>query len=192
MASTNRTPIGGSANWRNVSCPAMVNDPDSGTTEKARKAGSTDRYGASRKTGRSAESGIDCSLKNNLMPSASDWSNPNGPARLGPIRFCMSATTLRSSQIVISTVTSSRAKTNSALAMTISTTVRSTPLAKSGSPTDAHLNPHSGDDSGVDELGGRLQWYRRHSGGDGLVGAGQKRDRPAVRRHGQWRAGGCA
>ena len=31
---------------------------------------------------------------------------PNGPARLGPIRVCMSATTLRSTQITTITVSS--------------------------------------------------------------------------------------
>ena len=58
-----------------------------------------DRYGASRNTGRSAVSGIDCSLKNSLMPSASVCSTPYGPARLGPMRFCMSAMTLRMPQM---------------------------------------------------------------------------------------------
>ena len=53
------------------------------------------RYGASRNTGRSADVGVDCSLKKSLMPSARVWNAPNGPARCGPMRFCMSAMTLR-------------------------------------------------------------------------------------------------
>ena len=69
-----------------------------GMIEKARNAGSTERYGASLKTKRSAESGTDCSLKKSLMPSASVWSTPNGPAFAGPMRFCMSAMTLRMNQ----------------------------------------------------------------------------------------------
>ena len=32
------------------------------------------------------------------MPSARVWSTPNGPALLGPTRFCMPAITLRSNQ----------------------------------------------------------------------------------------------
>src|ERR671915_1619680 len=123
---------------------------------------------------------MDCSLKNSLMPSASDWSRPKGPARLGPIRFCMSATTLRSNQMVIRTVTSSRAKTNSVLAMTISTTVRSTPSAKSGSPTDTDLHVHDRRRGDVDEVrcfGGRQPY---EPGRNALVGAGEERQRAAA------------
>ena len=47
----------------------------------------------------SALRGIDCSLKNSLMPSARVWRIPNGPALSGPIRFCMSAITLRRNQM---------------------------------------------------------------------------------------------
>ena len=78
--------------------PAIDTTPPIGTIENARNAGTSERYGASRNTGRSALSGIDCSLKNSLMPSASVWSTPNGPAFFGPIRFCMSAMTLRMNQ----------------------------------------------------------------------------------------------
>ena len=45
-------------------------------------AGSAERYGASLNTKLSAWSGTDCSLKNSLMPSARDWSTPNGPGAL--------------------------------------------------------------------------------------------------------------
>ena len=58
----------------------------------------------------SARSGSRSSLKKNLMPSASVWRMPKGPARLGPSRFDMSACTLRSNQIMNSTDTSSSAK----------------------------------------------------------------------------------
>ena len=52
------------------------------------------------KTARSALSGIRSSLKKSLMPSARVWAIPKGPARLGPIRLCMSEITLRSNQII--------------------------------------------------------------------------------------------
>src|SRR5437660_1312397 len=42
--------------------------------------------------------------------------HPDGPARFGPTRTCMSATTLRSIQIVSNTATSSRAKMTMTLA----------------------------------------------------------------------------
>ena len=73
--------------------------PPIGMTQNIRNAGRIDRYGASRNTGRSADVGIDCSLKNSLMPSASVCSTPYGPARFGPMRFCMSAMTLRMPQM---------------------------------------------------------------------------------------------
>ena len=83
--------------------------PPIGTTEKTRKAGTSDRNGARMNTGLSARSGSRSSLKKNLMPSARVWRMPNGPARLGPRRFDMSACTLRSNQIMNSTETSSSA-----------------------------------------------------------------------------------
>ena len=54
-----------------------------------------------------------------LMPSASDWSMPQGPCRLGPMRSCIQATTLRSHTMENSTVSIAKAKQNTAL-MTIS------------------------------------------------------------------------
>ena len=73
--------------------------PPKGTIAKARKAASADTNGARRYTGRSALVGVDRSLKNSLIPSASVWRIPNGPAWSGPIRFCMSAITLRMNQM---------------------------------------------------------------------------------------------
>ena len=46
-------------------------------------------------------------MKKNLMPSASVWRMPHGPARFGPMRFCMSPMTLRSNQIINMVATSS-------------------------------------------------------------------------------------
>ena len=44
--------------------------------------------------------GVRSSLNRNFTPSASGCSKPNGPTRVGPHRFCMWPTTLRSSQTV--------------------------------------------------------------------------------------------
>jgi hypothetical protein len=103
--------------------------PPKGTTAKARKAGTIDRYGASRKMRRSARSGRRSSLKNSLMPSARVCSRPQGPARSGPIRLCMSEMILRSNHTMNSTETSRKANTTSVLPATIRKTVRSMPSA---------------------------------------------------------------
>ncbi len=55
------------------------------------------------------------SLKKSLAPSASVIRIPKGPARFGPTRTCMSATTLRSSQITSITATSRAAKMTTTL-----------------------------------------------------------------------------
>ena len=52
-------------------------------TANTMKAGTNERYGASRKTGRSAWSGMRSSLKKTLMPSARLCRIPHGP---GPVR----------------------------------------------------------------------------------------------------------
>src|SRR5579864_3736070 len=57
--------------------------------------------------------GVRSSLNKNLMPSAAGCNSPNGPTRVGPQRFCMRPTTLRSSQTVYATAVSS---TNSRIA----------------------------------------------------------------------------
>ena len=81
------------------------------------------------KTNRSAWSGIRSSLKKSLMPSASVWARPQGPARLGPMRLCMSEITLRSNQIISMTDTSRAAKATSTLMTTIRRTTQGVPLA---------------------------------------------------------------
>ena len=52
---------------------------------------------------------------------------PNGPARLGPIRLCMSEITLRSNQIISMTDTIRAPKTTSTLITTMRNTTQSTP-----------------------------------------------------------------
>jgi hypothetical protein len=69
-------PIGRSATCRYVRCPRIDTTPPSGTMQNNKNAGRIDRYGASRNTGRSAVFGIDCSLKNSLIPSAIVCSTP--------------------------------------------------------------------------------------------------------------------
>ena len=81
------------------------------------------------KTKRSARSGSRSSLKNSLIPSARVWSSPHGPARLGPIRLCMSEMTLRSNQIMSMTDTSSTPKATSTL---MTTTTQHEPADRRG------------------------------------------------------------
>src|SRR3954468_20115095 len=76
IARMNSAPTGGWAPGSYVAWPRMEPAPPIGTTQNKRNAGRIDRYGASRNTGRSAVVGIDCSLKNSLMPSASVCSTP--------------------------------------------------------------------------------------------------------------------
>ncbi len=90
---------------------------------------------------RSAVVGALCSLKNSLMPSASDCSSPNGPARFGPMRFCIRAITLRRNQMYRSTEIRSSANTAIVLPITMSTTVVSTPPENSGSAANTCMGP---------------------------------------------------
>ena len=54
---------------------------------------------------------------------------PKGPARLGPMRLCMSEMTLRSNQIINMTETIRAPKTTSTLIKTMRNTTQPTPLA---------------------------------------------------------------
>ncbi len=98
-------PIGGSASCTRVCSPEPRDDPglvvaevaaerDHAPHEERRDEGE-ERRQAEHERGRRG-SGTRSSLKNSLMPSASVCSSPNGPALLGPMRFCMPAITLRS------------------------------------------------------------------------------------------------
>ena len=50
------------------------------------------------------------SISASLMPSISDWSRPNLPARLGPYRFCIRPMTFRSAQMASSVATTRNTK----------------------------------------------------------------------------------
>ena len=92
----NNTPIGGLATCRYVVHSSLLNSetlPPSGITAKVRNAGTALRYGAKRNTTLSARSGKRFSLKKSLVPSARVCRRPHGPARFGPMRFCMRART---------------------------------------------------------------------------------------------------
>ena len=106
--------------------------PPTGTTAKATKAGTTERYGASLKVKESAWSGSRSSLKTSLVPSASVCSRPQGPARLGPMRLCMSEITLRSNQIIMAVAVSSATKATSTLTKTITRTSQLIPWDEEG------------------------------------------------------------
>ncbi len=98
-----------------VSCSGVVSPKietsgPSGITENVKNAGTTAMIGAMTNTSLSAALGVTSSLSASLMPSASDWSRPNGPCLLGPIRCCMRATTRRSNQMLNSVKSTSRTK----------------------------------------------------------------------------------
>ena len=98
------------------------------------KAGTVERYGASLKVKESDCSGIRSSLKISLVPSANVCRSPQGPARFGPMRLCMSEITLRSNQIIMAVATSSATNATSTLTMTMTQTSQLSPWEKSGSP----------------------------------------------------------
>ena len=70
-----------------------------GRARNPQNAAQNARYGARRNRNLSAVAGATSSFEMSLMPSASDWSSPNGPTRVGPRRSWMRADTLRSAQI---------------------------------------------------------------------------------------------
>ena len=76
-----------------------------GDEGQATKVAAKQISGARWKMKRSASSGVMFSLPNSFSPSASVWSMPCGPTRIGPRRCCMCAATLRSTQISASAST---------------------------------------------------------------------------------------
>ena len=74
-----------------------------GTTMKVVKAIIMTMTGAAQNTTLSAPSGMMSSLISSLRASAKGCSNPCGPTRIGPMRICMCARILRSSQFMAMT-----------------------------------------------------------------------------------------
>ena len=78
-------------------------------------AGTRAAIGATMYSPYSTLRGTSGSLNRSFIPSATVCRIPYGPARIGPSRFCMSATILRSNQTRMMTVISTRANTATAL-----------------------------------------------------------------------------
>ena len=71
-----------------------------GSTAKPMNTATTSTSGARKCTAASALSGTISSLVSDLIPSATGCRIPSQPTRLGPIRFCMRASPLRSKTVV--------------------------------------------------------------------------------------------
>ena len=99
MASTSSTATGRSVNCSGVNTPKIETSGPTGMIAKLMNAGVTAMSGARMNTILSTPSGMMSSFSPSLIPSAIDWSSPNGPARLGPRRFCMRPITRRSAQM---------------------------------------------------------------------------------------------
>jgi hypothetical protein len=84
------------------------------------------------------------SLKKAFTPSARLCRSPKGPARFGPIRFCMSPMIFRSNQIISIVAMSRNANTMTVLMTTMRTTTRSTSPANSGSAARTFTTPPGG------------------------------------------------
>src|SRR5262249_880763 len=117
-ASTSRTATGMSVSCSGVRWPKTDTFGPNGMTENAVNAQTAEMTGAKKYTTLSASFGMMSSLNASFSPSASDWSRPNGPTRLGPGRTCMRATTRRSYQIANSVITTRNTKISTILAST--------------------------------------------------------------------------
>src|ERR1700751_5820599 len=95
--------------------PAIGSAVPKGTTAIDVKAQITAIIGAAMKSGLYTWGGVRSSFRRNLMPSANGCSNPNGPTRGGPQRFCMGPTTFRWSQTVYATAVSNTNSTRTVL-----------------------------------------------------------------------------
>src|SRR5262245_41571646 len=70
-----------------------------GSARNPQNAAQNARYGASLNRNRYEHGDATSSFTMSFTPSASDWSNPSGPTRVGPSRSCIRADTLRSAQM---------------------------------------------------------------------------------------------
>ena len=86
---------------------------------KLTNAGTSAIAGASQNSSLSTCRGTMSSLSGSLIPSISDWSRPNGPARFGPGRCCIRPMTRRSAQIANSVMTIRKMKMATTLSRTI-------------------------------------------------------------------------
>ena len=118
MASTSSTATGRSASCSGVRTPKIETSGPNGMIAKLTNAGITAIAGASQKSSLSTRRGTMSSLSASLMPSISDCSRPNFPARLGPGRCCIRPITRRSAQIASKVSTRRKTKTNSTLMIT--------------------------------------------------------------------------
>ncbi|MBF8287278.1 MAG: hypothetical protein HW381_386, partial [Candidatus Rokubacteria bacterium] len=89
--------------WSWISRPAILSVSPKGIEAKAASPKKTDTNGASVNISRSARAGMNASFVSSLIASASGWSRPRTRmpkmlARLAPIRSCMMADCLRSTQ----------------------------------------------------------------------------------------------
>ena len=114
-ASTNSTATGMSVSCSGVWWPKKFTTGPNGITEKATNAGTVAITGARMNTTLSAAFGVMSSLSASFTPSASDWSRPNGPCTLGPMRCCIRATTRRSHQMLKSVSSTRTRKISTAL-----------------------------------------------------------------------------
>src|SRR5439155_7469996 len=89
----------------------MFSQLPNGMTAMEVTAKTTAIIGAATYSGLYTCGGVKSSLKRNFTPSAAGCNSPNGPTRVGPQRFCMCPTTLRSSQTVYATAVSSTPRT---------------------------------------------------------------------------------
>ena len=115
MASTNSRLTLRSAPCRVTVASPMCTGAPIGTTMKMRNAGIIAAIGAARYIPTSTLRGRIPSLNISFSPSARVCRIPKGPARFGPIRFCMNATTRRSNHTSTSAVSISNANTAMAL-----------------------------------------------------------------------------
>ena len=118
MASTSSTATGRSVSWSGVCTPKMDTSGPNGMIAKLMNAGMTAMAGASQNSSLSTCRGTMSSLSASLIPSISDWSSPNLPARFGPGRCCIRPMTRRSAQIMNSVTSTRKMKMNSTLMIT--------------------------------------------------------------------------
>ena len=105
--------------WSGVRTPKIDTSGPNGMIEKLMNAGISAIAGAIENSSLSTCRGTMSSLSGSLIPSMSDWSRPNGPARFGPGRCCIRPMTRRSAQIANSVMSIRNAKMTTTLSRII-------------------------------------------------------------------------